>query len=77
MPTEIYELFNDAVQYDIRSQLKAIYGRPCRNARFARKVRATRLTEMRFAASAGSSLAVTTAKDPYASPYNLSLHVDS
>ncbi|KAF2804388.1 uncharacterized protein BDZ99DRAFT_397834 [Mytilinidion resinicola] len=55
MPTEIHERFIDAVEDDIRSQLKAIRSGSDRKARFAQKVQPARSTEIRFAASASSS----------------------
>ncbi|KAF2844474.1 hypothetical protein T440DRAFT_473377 [Plenodomus tracheiphilus IPT5] len=55
MPTEIHERFIDAVEDDIRSQLKAIRSGSDRKARFAQKVRPARSTEIRFAANALSS----------------------
>ncbi|KAF1992951.1 hypothetical protein P154DRAFT_451502 [Amniculicola lignicola CBS 123094] len=55
MPTGIHERFIDAVEDDIRSQLKAIRSGSDRKARFAQKVQSTRSTEINFAANTASS----------------------
>jgi hypothetical protein len=55
MPTGVHELFIDAVEDEIRSQLKAIRNGSDRKAQFAQKVRPARSTEIRFGASASSS----------------------
>lgn len=55
MPTEVHERFIDAVEDDIRSQLKAIRSGSDRKARFAQKVRPARSSEIRFAVNALSS----------------------
>ncbi|KAF1841541.1 uncharacterized protein K460DRAFT_388461 [Cucurbitaria berberidis CBS 394.84] len=53
--TETHERFIDAVEDDIRSQLKKIRNGLGRKAEFAQKVHPVRLTEIRFDASALSS----------------------
>ncbi|KAA8627250.1 Z1 domain containing protein [Pyrenophora tritici-repentis] len=55
MPTETHELFIDAVEDDIRSQLKKIRNGSGKQAEFAQKVRPARSTEIRFDTSALSS----------------------
>ncbi|KAH5618965.1 hypothetical protein HBI23_245930 [Parastagonospora nodorum] len=55
MPTETHERFIDAVEDDIRSQLKKVRNGTGRKAAFARKVHPARSTEIRFDASALSS----------------------
>jgi hypothetical protein len=54
MPTETHELFIDAVEDDIRSQLKEIRNGSGRLAEFAQRVRPGRSTEVRFDTSASS-----------------------
>ena len=55
MPTEIHERFIDAVEDDIRSQLKTIQNGSGKKSEFAQKLHSARSTEIRFDASALSS----------------------
>lgn len=55
MPTGIHERFIDAVEDDVRSQLKAIRNGSGKKAEFAQKLHPARSTEIRFDASTLSS----------------------
>ncbi|CAG5152965.1 uncharacterized protein ALTATR162_LOCUS2982 [Alternaria atra] len=55
MPTGIHELFIDGVEDAIRSQLKVIRSGSGKEARFARKVRPARSTEIEFPVENASS----------------------
>ncbi|KAF1364395.1 hypothetical protein EJ07DRAFT_100106 [Lizonia empirigonia] len=55
MPSAVHELFTNAVEYEIWSQLKAIRDGSDRKARFAQKVQSTGSTEISFATSTPSS----------------------